>query len=100
MGHFRRVHAETPTRFWINNPAPAETRLAHRRFRGDREPGETAEKLRDPVHDVRRAWDDGGLAPAECADFGPVALFLGRFVAGWRKPLDIVRRRGRKEAAR
>jgi transaldolase len=183
MGYFRRVQAETPTRFWINNPTPAETRLAieagatacttnptfaakliaadlvsgsvalaHRRFRllagrgiaarmlsggarglhhftgmvgldmdvtinwagtadelerrgarvedrsGDREPGE---KLRDLVTDFRRAWDDGGLAPAEFADFGPVALFRGRFVDGWRKLLDIVRRRrGRKEAAR
>jgi transaldolase len=68
---------------------------------GDAEPLETVEKLRDLLPDFRRAWDDGGLAPAEFADFGPVALFRDRFVDGWRKLLDIVRRRrGGKEAAR
>jgi len=64
----------------------------------DCEPRETVAKLRDLLPDFRRAWDEGGLAPAEFAEFGPVALFRGRFVDGWRKLLDIVRqRRGGKE---
>jgi transaldolase len=68
---------------------------------GDPEPGEIVAKLRDLLPDFRRAWDEGGLAPAGFADFGPVALFRGRFVEGWRKLLDIVRRcRGGKEAVR
>jgi transaldolase len=61
--------------------------------RGDREPRETVAKLRALLPDFRRAWDDGGLPLEEFAEFGPVALFRGMFVEGWRKLLDIIRQR-------
>jgi hypothetical protein len=69
---------------------------------GDREPRETVAKLRDLLPDFRRACDEDGLAPAEFADFGPVALFRGRFVDGWRKLQDAIRRRrdGEREVGR
>jgi transaldolase len=57
------------------------------------EPREIVAKLRDLLPDFRRAWDEDGLVPAEFADFGPVALFRGRFVEGWRKLLALIRQR-------
>jgi transaldolase len=60
---------------------------------GDPVPRQIIAKLRDLLPDFRRAWDEGGLEPAEFADFGPVALFRGMFIDGWRKLLEIIRQR-------
>jgi transaldolase len=54
------------------------------------------DELMRALPDFTRAWRSDGLSVDEFADFGPVALFRSRFIAGWDKLLEAVKAEGAK----
>lgn len=59
-------------------------------------PEETVRELSAKLPGFRRAYEEGGMAPREFADFGPVMLFKTMFLNGYIRLLDeVIERRAR-----
>jgi transaldolase len=65
-----------------------------------RTPQAILEELSGKLPDFRKAYDEDGLSPVEFAEFGPLLLFRGMFVAGYAHLLgEIAARRGTEKKA-
>jgi transaldolase len=48
------------------------------------------DELDNKLPDFRKAYEIGALKPEEYEEYGPVRLFFGSFISGWKKVLETI----------
>jgi len=56
-------------------------------------PEKVIEELQGKLPDFCRAYLEGGLAPAEYEEFGPVQHFRNSFIKSWQRVLALIQAR-------